>query len=157
MPRKLCGWDTECKALIATSRLPSVPFLKPTGVERPLDSADEAPRCAERPGSGIPRSLPAHPDLPRSAGMPSHSPPVLRGIAVHVDSPLHEHAEDEGGAFQAAMPATLAAVRGRRQRRLPSRVEGRPRMLGLVAQTQQSQRKSCALLFVVSLATSRRS
>src|SRR5690554_5269955 len=37
MPRKLCGWATDCRALIATSRLPSVPFLKPTGLERPED------------------------------------------------------------------------------------------------------------------------
>src|SRR5690554_7963972 len=37
MPRKLCGWATDCRALTATSRLPSVPFLKPTGQERPED------------------------------------------------------------------------------------------------------------------------
>ena len=36
MPRKWCGWRTDCSALIATVSEPSVPFLKPTGVERPL-------------------------------------------------------------------------------------------------------------------------
>ena len=35
MPRKLWGWAAEMMALIATSRSPSVAFLKPTGVERP--------------------------------------------------------------------------------------------------------------------------
>jgi hypothetical protein len=35
MPRKLCGLPAEMIALIATSRSPSVPFLKPTGVDRP--------------------------------------------------------------------------------------------------------------------------
>ena len=36
MPRKLCGLAADFMALIATSMLPSVPFLKPTGVDRPL-------------------------------------------------------------------------------------------------------------------------
>ena len=36
MPRKLCGLAAERMALIATSSPPSVPFLKPTGVDRPL-------------------------------------------------------------------------------------------------------------------------
>ncbi len=36
MPRKWCGWRTDCSALIATVSEPSVPFLNPTGVDRPL-------------------------------------------------------------------------------------------------------------------------
>ena len=36
MPRKLCGLDTDNNALTATSSPPSVPFLKPTGVDSPL-------------------------------------------------------------------------------------------------------------------------
>ena len=36
MPRKWCGWRADCSALIATVSEPSVPFLKPTGVDRPL-------------------------------------------------------------------------------------------------------------------------
>jgi len=36
MPRKLCGRDAEMTALIAPLKSPSVPFLKPTGVDRPL-------------------------------------------------------------------------------------------------------------------------
>ncbi|RCM35166.1 hypothetical protein PA171_04334 [Pseudomonas aeruginosa] len=35
MPRKRCGLETDCRALIATVRLPSVPFLKPTAEDRP--------------------------------------------------------------------------------------------------------------------------
>ena len=35
MPRKRCGLETDCSALIATVRLPSVPFLKPTAEDRP--------------------------------------------------------------------------------------------------------------------------
>ncbi len=41
MPRNRCGFDTDCSALIATSRLPSVPFLKPTADDRP----DAISRC----------------------------------------------------------------------------------------------------------------
>ena len=35
MPRKLWGWDADRMPLTAASREPSVPFLKPTGVDRP--------------------------------------------------------------------------------------------------------------------------
>ena len=35
MPRKLWRLEAEMIALIATSRSPSVAFLKPTGVDRP--------------------------------------------------------------------------------------------------------------------------
>jgi hypothetical protein len=37
MPRKECGLDEDSTALIAISTSPSVPFLKPTGVDRPED------------------------------------------------------------------------------------------------------------------------
>ena len=36
MPTKMCGWRAEIIALSATRRPPSVPFLKPTGIDRPL-------------------------------------------------------------------------------------------------------------------------
>ena len=36
-PRKLWGRAAERMAFTAASRSPSVPFLKPTGVERPED------------------------------------------------------------------------------------------------------------------------
>src|SRR5690554_7302840 len=35
MPRKRCGLATDCNALMATVRPPSVPFLKPTAEDRP--------------------------------------------------------------------------------------------------------------------------
>src|SRR3990167_5038998 len=35
MPRKRCGLETDCRALIATVRPPSVPFLKPTDQDKP--------------------------------------------------------------------------------------------------------------------------
>ena len=41
MPRKLCGRAADLTPLIATSVLPSVAFLKPTGVDRP----DAISRC----------------------------------------------------------------------------------------------------------------
>jgi len=37
IPRKLCGRLAETMAFTAASRSPSVPFLNPTGVERPED------------------------------------------------------------------------------------------------------------------------
>ncbi len=37
MPRKLCGRPAETMALTAGSMSPSVPFLNPTGVDRPED------------------------------------------------------------------------------------------------------------------------
>ncbi len=53
MPRKLCGCRAAPIASIATCRLPSVPFFKPTGMERPLaisrcvcDSVVRAPIAA---------------------------------------------------------------------------------------------------------------
>src|SRR5262249_47940090 len=36
MPRNVCGWRADSMALTATARVPSVEFLNPTGMERPL-------------------------------------------------------------------------------------------------------------------------
>src|SRR5699024_10149420 len=35
IPKKRCGLETDSKALNATVKLPSVPFLKPTAEDRP--------------------------------------------------------------------------------------------------------------------------
>ena len=47
---KWCGLRLVIIALMATCRLPSVPFLKPTGMERPLAISGESgfPWCAHR-------------------------------------------------------------------------------------------------------------
>jgi len=54
MPRKLCELRAEVMASIAICRLPSVAFLNPTGIERPLassrwvcDSVVRAPMAAQ--------------------------------------------------------------------------------------------------------------
>src|SRR5690554_7007727 len=39
MPMKRCGLAVDCRALMATPRLPSVPFLKPTAQDRPEASS----------------------------------------------------------------------------------------------------------------------
>jgi len=39
IPIKLCGWDADCIASIATLTLPSVPFLKPIGKAEPEASS----------------------------------------------------------------------------------------------------------------------